>query len=119
MVGVLRRIPAEANRILNVLNYRGDYSGCCDHGNLTCMNTPQEHPRVFVVLRAHRQTTEVRIKVSWRFRISAPAMARLLIIAVLVLVATAFALPAHDELVRDAAYSAAGLLAGTRPRNRS
>ena len=46
-------------------------------------------------------------------------MARLVIIFVLVLAATAFALPAHDELARDALYSAAGLLVGARPRTRS
>jgi hypothetical protein len=98
-----------------------NYSGLCGRGNLTGMNRPQEQtgPRVFVVLRASRRTTEVRIQVSWRCRISGPAVARLLIIAVLVLAATAFALPVHDELARVAACGAAGLLAGTRPRKRS
>lgn len=74
------------------------------------MNRPRERtgPRI-----------EVRIQVSWRCRISALAVARLLILCVLVLAATAFALPAHDELARDALYGAAGLLAGTRPRTRS
>jgi hypothetical protein len=105
MVGALRRIPAGANRILNVLNY----SGLCGRGNLTCMKTTRG-PRV-----------DVRIQVSWRCRISGAAAARLLIITVLALAATAFALPAHDELARDALYGAAGLLAGarSRPRKRS
>ena len=98
--------------------YALNFSGRCDHGNMTCMNRPLEGPRVFVVLRANRRKTEVRIQVSWRCRISGPAVARLLIITVLVLAATAFALPAHDELARDALYGAAGLLAGARPRNR-
>jgi hypothetical protein len=85
------------------------------------MNRPQEQngPRVFVMLRSKQRTTEVRIQVSWRCRISGPAVARLVIICVLVLAATAFALPAHDELARDALYSAAGLLVGARPRTRS
>jgi hypothetical protein len=83
------------------------------------MKTPQEGPRVFVALRANRRTTQVRVQVSWRCRISGRAVARLLIITVLVLVATSFALPAHDELARYGLYSAAGLLAGARPRHRS
>lgn len=85
------------------------------------MNRPHEQtgPRVSLVLRSGKRATEVRIRVSWRWRISGPAAARLLIIGVLVLAGTALALPAHDQLVRDVLYSAAGLLAGTRPRIRS
>ena len=79
-------------------------------GNLTSMNRPQEQ---------NGPAIQVRIRVSWRCRISGPAVARLVIICVLVLAATAFALPAHDELARDALYSAAGLLVGARPRIRS
>ena len=102
MVGASCLIPAGANRILNVLNY----SGLCGRGNLVGMNR-------------HLWMTEVRIQVSWRCRISGPAAARLLIIiTVLVLAATAFALPAHDGLARDALYGAAGLLSGARPRPR-
>jgi hypothetical protein len=77
-----------------------------------------DKPRVLLVLRSGKRATEVRIQVSWRWRLSGPVVARLLIIGVLVLAATALALPTHDELARDVLYSIAGLLAGTRPRIR-
>jgi hypothetical protein len=82
------------------------------------MNRPQEKsgPRLLVTLRTKQRTTEVRIRLSCR--ISDHAVARLLIICALALAATALALPAHDELARDAACSAAALLAGARPRYR-
>jgi hypothetical protein len=93
-----------------VTNTATSFYGRCGLGTLTGMNRPQEQ---------NGPTIRVRIQVSWRCRISGPAVARLVIVLVLVLAATAFALPAHDELARDALYSAAGLLVGARPRIRS
>jgi hypothetical protein len=124
MLGVFPEIPAgQPNPLctqvddLNDRNFYGHYG----HGTLADMNRPQAQTRsrIFVALRSSNRATEVCIQISWRWRISGPAVARLLIIAVLVLAATALALPAHEELARDALYSAAGLLAGVRPRIRS
>ena len=82
------------------------------------MNQPQEQTGLQVRLRSGQGTTEVRINVSWRCRISGIAAARLLIALVLMLAGTAFALPANDELARGVLYGLAVVLAGARPRIR-
>jgi len=71
---------------------------------------------VQVKLRSTPRRTEVQIQVSWRGRLSGPAAARLLAVLVLVLAATAVALPLHDELARNVLYGLAGFLTGSRPR---
>jgi hypothetical protein len=60
---------------------------------------------------------DVRIQVSWRYRLSGRAVARLLIVAAALLV-TATTL-VHGELAGGALYGIAGFLAGSRPRIRS
>jgi hypothetical protein len=67
---------------------------------------------------ARQRKTEVRIQVSWCWRLSGPAAARLLIVLVLVLAGAAVATPANDELARGALYCLAGFLTGSRPRLR-
>lgn len=76
-------------------------------------------PRVDIALHSSQRKTEVRIQVNWSCRLSGPAAARLLIVLVLVLAATAVATPIHDELARGVLYSLAGFLTGSRPRTRS
>jgi hypothetical protein len=61
---------------------------------------------------------EVRIQLSWRYRLSGRAVARLLIVAAAILVTAATTL-AHGELAGGALYGIAGFLAGSRPRIRS
>ena len=65
-----------------------------------------------------QRKTEVRIQVSWCWRLSGPAAARLLIVFVLVLAAAAVAMPDNNELARGALYCLAGFLTGSRPRPR-
>jgi len=73
---------------------------------------------VRLTLRSTPRRTEVQIQVSWRGRLSGPAVARLIAALVLVLAATAVALPPHDELARSILYALAGFLTGSRPRQR-
>jgi len=73
-------------------------------------------PPVLLKLRSTPRRTEVQIQVNWRGRLSGPAVARLIAVLVLVLAATAIALPAHDELARNVLYGLAGFLTGSRPR---
>lgn len=68
------------------------------------------------MLRSSQRATEVRIRLSWRGPLSAPAAARLLTAAALVVAATAIAALAHDELARGVLYSLAGFLTAVRPR---
>jgi hypothetical protein len=75
-------------------------------------------PPLQVKLRSTPRRTEVQIQLSWRGRLSGPAVARLIAALVLVLAATAVALPAHDELARNVLYALAGFLTGSRPRPR-
>jgi hypothetical protein len=60
---------------------------------------------------------DVRIQVSWRYRLSGRAVARLLIVAAALLVTAATLV--HGELAGGALYGIAGFLAGSRPRIRS
>jgi len=76
-------------------------------------------PRVHIALHSSHRKTEVRFQVNWSGRLSGPFAARLLIVLVLVLAATAVATSAHDELARGVLYSLAGFLTGSRPRIRS
>jgi len=73
-------------------------------------------PPVQVKLRATPRRTDVQIHLSWRGRLSGPAVARLIAALVLVLAAIAVAIPAHDELARNVLYGLAGFLTGSRPR---
>jgi len=73
-------------------------------------------PPVLLKLRSTPRRTEVQIQVNWHGRLSGPAVARLIAVLVLVLAATAIALPAHDELARNVLYGLAGFLTGSRPR---
>ncbi|HEX6524533.1 MAG TPA: hypothetical protein VF070_31700 [Streptosporangiaceae bacterium] len=82
------------------------------------MNQPQDQTGLCVRLRSGQGKTEVRINLSWRCRISGIAAARLLIALVLMLTATAVAMPAHDDLARGVLSSLAVVLAGSRPRIR-
>jgi len=74
-------------------------------------------PPVLLKLRSTPRRTEVQIQVSWRGRLSGPAVARLIAALVLLLAATAVALPAHDELARSILYALAGFLTGSRPKH--
>jgi len=73
-------------------------------------------PPVQVKLRSTPRRTDVQIHLSWRGRLSGPAVARLIAALVLVLAAIAVAIPAHDELARNVLYGLAGFLTGSRPR---
>ena len=73
-------------------------------------------PPVQVKLRSAPRRTDVQIHLSWRGRLSGPAVARLIAALVLVLAAIAVAIPAHDELARNVLYGLAGFLTGSRPR---
>jgi hypothetical protein len=75
-----------------------------------------ERPRVHIALRSDQRETEVRIRISWCYRLSGPAAARLLIVVVLVVAATAAVTSATEEFARDVLCSLAGFLAGSRPR---
>jgi hypothetical protein len=82
---------------------------------------PETHPadgppRVRIALSSSQRKTEVRIQVSWRREITAPAVARLLIVFALVLAAAAVAVPGSGELARGVLYSLAGFLTASRPR---
>ena len=79
---------------------------------------PINRPPVLLKLRSTPRRTEVQIQVSWRGRLSGPAVARLIAALVLVLAAAAVALPPHDELARSILYGLAGFLTGSRPRHR-
>ncbi len=74
---------------------------------------------VQVTLRSTPRRTEVQILLSWRGRLSGPAVARLVAVLVLALAATAVAIPVHDDLARNVLYGLAGFLTGSRPRLRS
>jgi hypothetical protein len=63
--------------------------------------------------------TEVRIRVTWSYRLSGRAAVRLLVVVVLILVAAAVAASCGGELARSALCSLAGFAAGSRPRRRS
>jgi hypothetical protein len=76
-------------------------------------------PRVSVALRSSQGKTEVQFQLSWCYRVSGPAAARLLIVLVLVLAATAAAMLTNDELARGVLYGLAGFLTGSRPLTRS
>lgn len=81
-------------------------------------SAPTNRPPVLLRLRSTPRRTEVQIQLSWRGRLSGPAVARLIAALVLLLAATAVALPAHDELARSILYALAGFLTGSRPRQR-
>jgi hypothetical protein len=63
-----------------------------------------------------RPEAEIRVRVSWSCRLSGPAVARVLIVVAGILAAAAAAMPGGDGLIRDVLYSAAGFMAGSRPR---
>jgi hypothetical protein len=81
--------------------------------------TANGRPRINVALRSGQRETNLRIRVSWSFRLSGPVAARLLVVAALILAAAAIVLSASDGLARDVMCSLAGFLAGSRPRTRS
>lgn len=86
------------------------------------MNRSQQspaRPRVLVTLHSGQRETEVRIQVSWRYRLSGRTAIRLLVMLVFALAAAviAVATPAHDELARGVLCCLAGFVTGARPRS--